>query len=52
MLICHSKDNNYIRRGYRIGYSGRDVLLSLFGWHNETGNIHTHLLGDTCHSPR
>lgn len=39
------QDNNFIRRGYRMGHSTRDVFMSLFTWHNETGNIHTHLIG-------
>jgi predicted membrane channel-forming protein YqfA (hemolysin III family) len=46
--VC-AQDNNFIRKGYRIGYSTRDILVSVFTWHNETGNIHSHLLGDaTC----
>jgi hypothetical protein len=48
MTVC-AQDNNFIRKGYRIGYSTRDVLVSVFTWHNETGNIHSHLIGDaTC----
>ncbi len=39
------QDNNFIRSGYRLGHSSYDVARSLFSWHNETGNIHTHLLG-------
>lgn len=39
------QDNNYIRRGYRLGHSSYDVFCSLFSWHNETGNIYTHGLG-------
>ncbi len=48
MGVC-AQDNNFIRKGYRIGYSTRDILVSVFTWHNETGNIHSHLIGDaTC----
>lgn len=39
------QDNNFIRSGYRLGHSSYDVACSLFSWHNETGNIHTHLWG-------
>ena len=43
-----AQDNNFIRKGYRIGYSTRDILVSVFTWHNETGNIHSHLIGDAA----
>ena len=39
------KDNDYIRGHYRPVLGLRDSLWSLFGIHNETGNIHSHLLG-------
>jgi hypothetical protein len=40
-------DNEFIRRGYRIGYekSIRKILRSLFQMHNETWNVWSHLLG-------
>lgn len=41
-----SKWNLFIKRGYRINYSTwRQILMSLFEWHNETINIWTHLVG-------
>eukprot|EP00803_Ostreobium_quekettii_P003966 evm.model.scf_484.3 EVM.evm.TU.scf_484.3 scf_484:48769-49758(-) len=38
------KFNRFIRSGYRAGYSYPQCLASLWGLHNETGNIWTHLL--------
>lgn len=39
-------DNQFIFHGYRIGfYRVKDVLKSLFMWHNETTNIWSHLAG-------
>lgn len=41
-----SKWNIFIKTGYRINYSTwRQILMSLFEWHNETINIWTHLVG-------
>ncbi|CAD8171674.1 unnamed protein product [Paramecium octaurelia] len=41
----HLKDK-YIKRGYRINFkNNKDVLKSLFMWHNELVNIWTHLIG-------
>jgi adiponectin receptor len=37
--------NRYILSGYRVNFSAKDSLLSLFTWHNETLNIWTHVLG-------
>ncbi len=38
--------NDYLLSGYRINYnSWKQILSSLFEWHNETVNIWTHLLG-------
>lgn len=39
------QDNEFITKGYRIDYSLKDTLTSLFRLHNETGNIWTHLIG-------
>ena len=40
------KDNQYLKQGYRpVTKSFRDCLKSVFRWHNETGNIWTHLVG-------
>ena len=39
------RDNPYIRSGYRVDWSPKDCILSLFKVHNETLNIWTHLLG-------
>ena len=38
-------DNEYIQAYYRVDYSIKDGVKSLFRVHNETGNIWTHLLG-------
>ncbi|CAD8082604.1 unnamed protein product [Paramecium sonneborni] len=41
----HLKDK-YIIKGYRINFKNKkDVLKSLFMWHNELVNIWTHLIG-------
>ena len=34
-----------MRKGYSIQKRRRDVVLSLFAWHNETVNVWSHLLG-------
>ena len=39
------KDNDYIRGHYRPVLGLSESVWSLFGIHNETGNIYTHLLG-------
>ncbi|GAA0148916.1 G-protein coupled receptor [Lithospermum erythrorhizon] len=39
------KDNEYIRDYYRCEWPLRDLLFSIFSWHNETLNIWTHLVG-------
>lgn len=43
----HLVDNEFIRRGYRIGYhrSIKSILRSLFEFHNESINVWSHLLG-------
>lgn len=40
-------DNEFIRRGYRIGYHGsvKSIFMSLFQMHNESVNVWSHLLG-------
>ncbi|KAG5490707.1 hypothetical protein JKF63_00829 [Porcisia hertigi] len=38
------KYNQYIRGGYRAFYSARMCFKSLFGWHNETINVYSHML--------
>lgn len=40
-----TQDNEYIQRYYRRTLPVADSIKSLFGLHNETGNIYTHLLG-------
>jgi hypothetical protein len=39
-------DNEYIQAHYRVDYSIKDGVKSLFRIHNETGNIWTHLVGE------
>ena len=39
------QDNEYITTGYRVEMSYWETIKSLFGLHNETGNIWTHLIG-------
>ena len=39
------QDNEYITTGYRGEMGFLDSVKSLFGLHNETGNIWTHLIG-------
>jgi adiponectin receptor len=43
----HLVDNEFIHRGYRIGYnySIKTILKSLFEFHNESVNVWSHLLG-------
>ena len=47
---AHLRDNQFIRRGYRVGHGFKDAIMSLVKVHNETGNIWTHLIGtdDVC----
>lgn len=48
-LPDYLKDNEYIQRFYRRpGLPLRKTLWSLFGIHNETGNIWSHLIGAPC----
>jgi len=37
--------NEYVMTGYRVNYSLKKCILSIFKYHNETLNIWTHLLG-------
>ena len=39
------QDNQHIKNGYRLNYSPKLILKSLFTVHNETGNIWSHLVG-------
>ncbi|KAH7972427.1 progestin and adipoQ receptor family member 3 [Rhipicephalus sanguineus] len=39
------RQNPFIRRGYRVLYTPRQCLRSVFQWNNETLNIWTHLVG-------
>jgi len=42
----HMVDNEYIHRGYRIGYSNvKSIFGTLFSIHNESINVWSHLLG-------
>ena len=39
-------DNEYIKTGYRLNFFGfKDVLATMFMWHNETVNVWSHFLG-------
>lgn len=42
------QDNEYITTGYRVEMGFLDSVKSMFGIHNETGNIWTHLIGMSC----
>lgn len=40
------RDNPYIMTGYRVGFTNNWLCFkSLFMFHNETGNVWSHLLG-------
>jgi len=40
------RDNDYIKRGYRIGFNTKTkIMKSLFMLHNETVNVWSHFLG-------
>lgn len=41
----HMQFNQFIHNHYRVGYRKRDCIRSIFRLHNETFNIHTHLIG-------
>lgn len=40
----YMKDNHYITDGYRVHFTYKLCVQSLFRWHNETLNIWTHLI--------
>ena len=42
------QSNQYIVSGYRLQLGAWDSIKSVFGLHNETGNIWSHLLGQCC----
>lgn len=42
------QSNQYIESGYRLQLGAWDSIKSVFGLHNETGNIWSHLLGHCC----
>ncbi|KAJ3303296.1 hypothetical protein HDV03_004034 [Kappamyces sp. JEL0829] len=42
---AYLQDNEFIRNGYRSGYSYKESFISLFHLHNESGNVWTHLIG-------
>ncbi len=42
------QSNQYIVSGYRLQLGAWDSVKSVFGLHNETGNIWSHLLGQCC----
>ena len=39
------QDNNYIQKWYRREMTLNESLWSVFGLHNETANIYSHLAG-------
>ncbi|KAH9303976.1 hypothetical protein KI387_008380 [Taxus chinensis] len=41
----YMKDNEYILKYYRSEWPLKQILWSIFSWHNETLNIWTHLVG-------
>ncbi|CAK4069840.1 unnamed protein product [Aphanomyces euteiches] len=43
--FAYMAENTYIHHGYRIHYSMKECLLSLFEMHNETLNVWTHMIG-------
>ncbi len=46
MAPAFLQDNEFILRGYRIGFNTRQkILRSLFMLHNETVNVWSHLIG-------
>lgn len=46
MAPAFLQDNEFILRGYRIGFNSRPkILKSLFLLHNETVNVWSHLIG-------
>lgn len=44
-LPTELQDNEFITTGYRTELGVWDSIKSMFGLHNETGNIWTHLIG-------
>lgn len=44
-LPAHLRDNNYILGHYRVDWSVKRALFSIFEMHNETFNVWTHLVG-------
>ena len=42
------QSNQYIVSGYRLQLSAWESVKSIVGLHNETGNIWSHLLGQSC----
>ena len=46
MAPAHLRDNEFILRGYRIGFNTKaKIIKSLFMLHNESVNVWSHLFG-------
>jgi adiponectin receptor len=46
MAPAHLRDNEFILRGYRIGFNTKaKIIKSLFMLHNESVNVWSHLIG-------
>lgn len=46
LVPTYMRFNPWVKQGYRVGYTWRQALRSLYRPDNETGNIYSHLLGE------